>query len=60
MSFKQPRVPEFRRGENVDSIVRRLILFLRGFCMAVWKANDERKKEIEELKRRLDELEGGE
>lgn len=60
MSFKQPRVPEFHKGEHVDSIVRRLILFLRGFCLAVWKANNERKNEIEDLKRRLDELEGGE
>jgi hypothetical protein len=60
MSFKQPRVPEFRGGESTESVVKRLILFLRGFCMAVWKADNQRAQEIERLKKRLDELTGGE
>ncbi|MBE5798327.1 MAG: hypothetical protein E7321_00040 [Clostridiales bacterium] len=57
MAFEQPRVPEFPHGGNVYTTLRNLILFLKGFCMASWKANNNRIREIKELKERISKLE---
>ena len=58
--FKQPRVPDYKGSEPIGPALRRLTLFLRGFCAAVWEANNERKQEIKELRERFDKLTGGE
>lgn len=50
MSYKQPRVPEYRQGEATGSYLRLLMLFLKEFTAAAWAANNRRRKEIMELK----------
>ena len=47
--MKQPRVPEYRESEGVKAYIKPLILFLKDFTMAAWTANNQRKKEIEEI-----------
>lgn len=59
MSYKQPRVPEYREGEAAGSYARVLMLFLKDFTMAAWAANNRRKKEISALKARVDALSAG-
>ena len=51
--MKQPKVPEYRDGDNMRDFIRRLILFLKDFTMAAWTANNQRKKEIEALVSKL-------
>lgn len=58
MAFRQPRVPEFRESEGVRSYIKTLILFLKDFTMAAWTADHQREKDIEDMKKRLDALEG--
>ena len=58
MSYKQPRVPEWREGMGMGAFVKALILFLKDFCMAAWAANNRRQKEIKALEERLKRLEG--
>lgn len=48
--MKQPRVPEYRESEGVKAYIKPLILFLKDFTMAAWTANNQRKKEIEEIR----------
>ena len=48
--MKQPRVPEYRESEGVKAYIKPLILFLKDFTMAAWTANNQRRKEIEEVK----------
>lgn len=47
--MKQPRVPEYREGESVKDYLKPLILFLKDFSSEAWTANNQRKKEIEEI-----------
>ena len=56
MAFKQPRVPEYRERDGADGYIRSLVLFLKDFCMDVWTANRERRREIDEIRVRLSEL----
>ena len=56
MAFKQPRVPEYRESEGTGKYLRSLVLFLTDFCMDVWTANRERRREIDEIRVRLSEL----
>lgn len=56
MAFKQPRVPEYRESEGTGKYLRSLVLFLKDFCMDVWTANRERRREIDEIRVRLSEL----
>ena len=56
MSFKQPRVPEYRESDGVSRYLRSLILFLKDFCCDVWTANRQRAAEIETLRREVDSL----
>lgn len=56
--FKQPRVPELRDGGNLYIAVKNLVLFLKDFCSDVWAAYQQLKKENDEIKKRLDALEG--
>ena len=56
MAFKQPRVPEYREHDGADGYIRSLVLFLKDFCMDVWTANRERRREIDEIRVRLSEL----
>lgn len=54
--MKQPRVPEYRESEGIKAYIKPLILFLKDFTMAAWTANNQRKKEIEEVKRNMPEI----
>lgn len=36
--FKQPRVPEYRESEGTSSYIRKLVLFLKDFCLDCWTA----------------------
>lgn len=56
MAYRQPRVPEYRESEGVNRYIRSLILFLKEFALAAWKANNQRIREIEEIKKQLTEL----
>ena len=56
MAFKQPRVPEYRERDGADGYIRSLVLFLKDFCMDVWTANRERRREIDEIRVRLSEI----
>lgn len=47
--MKQPRVPEYREADGVKAYIKPLILFLKDFTMAAWTANNQRKKEIENV-----------
>lgn len=58
MAYRQPRVPEYRESEGVRSYIKTLILFLKDFTMAAWTADNQRAREIEEITKRLDALEG--
>ena len=55
--MKQPRVPEYRESEGVKAYIKPLILFLKDFSMAAWTANNQRIREMEALKARMDRLE---
>ena len=57
MGYKQPRVPEYREGENVRAYIRPLILFLKDFATAAWAADGRRKREIAALEKRVRALE---
>ena len=49
MAFKQPRIPEYRTGEEIQAYIRTLILFLKDFCREAWTASrvqGERTQEI--------------
>lgn len=53
MSFKQPRVPEYREEEGVGKYIRSLVLFLKDFCMDVWTANRQLSAEVSRLRDEL-------
>ena len=57
--MKQPRVPEYREGENVRTWIKLLILFLKDFSMAVWAESNQRKKDIERLEREIETIKNG-
>lgn len=48
MSYRQPKVPEYREGES--GYMKLLMLFLRDFATAAWAANNRRRKEIAALR----------
>ena len=56
MAYKQPRVPEYRESEGISRYIRPLILFLKDFSLASWKANNQRIREIGEVNARIDGL----
>lgn len=56
MSYRQPRVPEYREGEAAGSYLRLLMLFLKDFTSAAWAANNRRKKEIAALRAEITAL----
>lgn len=51
MGFKQPRVPEYQRGESVETYIRTLILFLKDFCLETWTQSRTHGKGIDETRR---------
>ena len=51
MTLKQPRVPEYRQGEELRAYLRTLILFLKDFCQDVWSAVRQADKRIEALEK---------
>lgn len=55
MAYRQPRVPEYR--EDGGAYMKALTLFLKDFCTAAWTANNQRIREIEALKARMDSME---
>ena len=56
MGYKQPRVPEYRESEGISRYMKPLILFLKDFSLASWKANTQRMREIAAVNVRIDEL----
>lgn len=66
MAFKQPKVPEYRAGEGkhgLEAFLRTLTLFLKDFCMEAWAAYRRQESMLEQMARRLKEIEreaGGE
>lgn len=38
MTFKQPRIPEYRESDGAGRYLRALALFLKDFCMDCWVA----------------------
>lgn len=55
MAYRQPRVPEYREQDGPGKYIRTLVLFLKEFTTAAWKANNQRIREVEELREKLDE-----
>ena len=58
MAYKQPRVPVMRAGQNLVDYARDIAAFLRENTMAAWNADRMRDAQVEEIKKRLDALEG--
>ena len=58
MAYRQPRVPQMREGDSVQTYVRELMLFLRDYCMAAWNSDRRKDEEIRALRRELDALRG--
>lgn len=56
--YKQPHVPQRRDGENTWTFLDTLVRFLRDFCPAVWNEDKNQRAEIDELKKRIEALEG--
>ena len=42
MAMKQPRIPEWRKGEETAAYIRKIVLFLKDFCQEVWRACSEK------------------
>ena len=59
MAYKQPRVPSMQEGTRLTDYIRELVLFLKDFCLAAWNADRQKDKEIEDIKKRLNALDGG-
>lgn len=47
MAIKQPRVPQYQRGESVEGYIGSLILFLKDFCQEVWMESRLARKRID-------------
>lgn len=56
--YKQPRVPQQVEGQKITDYLYSLGLFLKDFALGVWREDANQSKEIEEMKKRLDALEG--
>ncbi len=56
MAFKQPRIPEYRTGEEVRVYLRTLILFLKDFCRDAWAANRMREEDMSRIRRDMAEI----
>lgn len=57
MSYRQPRVPEITGGETAFEMMRKILLFLKEFCVAAWAANNRRRQEMLRLEKRIAEIE---
>lgn len=44
--MKQPRVPEYRNGEDIAKYIHTLILFLKDFCQETWMQGRAQEKAI--------------
>lgn len=44
--MKQPRVPEYRNGEDIEKYMHTLILFLKDFCQEAWMQGRAQEKAI--------------
>lgn len=60
MGYEQPRIPLMREGENLYTFVKELCRALRMTLTAAWKSDQLKDKEIDDIKKRLKKLEGGE
>ena len=58
MAYKQPRVPVMRAGQRLTDYIRDIAAFLRENTIAAWNADRMRDAQMEEIKKRLDALEG--
>lgn len=56
MAFKQPRVPEYRGG---NEFLRTLVLWLKDFANDAWTANRQREAEIKRLEEAVKKMGGG-
>ena len=59
MAYQEPRVPVPRDGGRLMDYMNELCRFLRGFTQAAWNADRINDTEIEKIKQRLEQLEGG-
>ena len=59
MAYQEPRVPVPRDGGRPMDYMKELFRFLRGFTQAAWNADRMKDTEIENIKKRLEQLEGG-
>lgn len=59
MAYQEPRVPVPRDGGRLMDYMKELYRFLRGFTQEAWNADRMKDTEIEEIKKRLEQLEGG-
>ena len=55
MTFKQPRVPEYR-GEGTEAYLRKLTLFLRDFCQEAWVQCRMQEKAVNEIRQQVKKL----
>ncbi len=49
MAFKKPKLPEYRESEGAGAGLKRLILFLKDFCMDCWVTTMGLKKQVDAL-----------
>lgn len=50
MAIKQPRVPQYRKGEGVEVFMGSLILFLKDFCQEVWTESKQTRKRMDQIR----------
>lgn len=50
MAMKQPRVPQYRKGEGVEAYLGSLILFLKDFCQEVWTESGQTQKRVDQIR----------
>lgn len=47
MAIKQPRVPQYHKGEGAEEYMAKLILFLKDFCQEVWMESGQARKRMD-------------
>jgi uncharacterized protein Yka (UPF0111/DUF47 family) len=56
--LKQPRVPEYAESDGMGAYIRKLVIFLKEYCMGSWREIENQRREIDALKEEIAALKG--